>query len=43
MGSTPFMNHDAKIEIQNIYDKGIRFWHIDDIGNYINYNNPLRS
>ena len=43
IGSTPFMNHDAKITIQNIYDKGIRFWHINDIGNYINYANPIKT
>ena len=37
-----FMNNDAKIEIQNIYDKGIRFWHGDRVvGNFGNYDNPI--
>lgn len=37
---TAFMNNDAKLQIQSIFDKGIRLWHVN-VGQYNDYNNPV--
>lgn len=38
-----FMNNDAKVLIEAIYDNGVTLWHNNNVGAYGNYDNPIRS